>query len=73
MQSAACTYEQAALGTLNEAALLALEGMIDLLSTLHGMECHQALGMASALVDLRITQLVNEVKGVHALLPHGAF
>ena len=27
--------------------------------------------MASVLVDLRVTQLVNEVKGVHALLPHG--
>jgi acetamidase/formamidase len=29
-----------------------------------------ALGMASVLVDLRVTQIVNQVKGVHAVLPH---
>lgn len=57
---------------LNEAALLALEGMVDLMTMLRGLDRHQALGMASVLVDLRVTQIVNQVKGVHALLPHGA-
>ena len=31
-----------------------------------------ALGLATVLVDLRITQIVNEVSGVHALLSHEA-
>ena len=31
-----------------------------------------ALALASLVVDLRITQVVNGVRGVHALLPHGA-
>ncbi len=57
---------------LDEAALLALEGMVDLLCVRYGLERRQALGMASVLVDLRVTQLVNQVKGVHALLPHAA-
>ena len=57
---------------LDEAALLALEGMVNLMVELYGLDRHQALGMASVLVDLRITQMVNEVKGVHALLPHDA-
>lgn len=59
--------------SLDEAALLALQGMVDLLCELYGLSRHQALGMASAVVDLRITQMVNQVKGVHAVLPHGAF
>jgi len=33
---------------------------------------HQAVGLASLLVDLRITQIVNGVRGVHAVLPHSA-
>ena len=55
---------------LDEAALLALEGMLELLRELHGLDRHQALGLASVLVDLRVTQLVNQIKGVHAVLPH---
>jgi acetamidase/formamidase len=57
--------------SLDEAALLALQGMVDLLGELHGLDRYQALGLASAVVDLRITQMVNQVKGVHAVLPHG--
>jgi acetamidase/formamidase len=56
---------------LNEATMLALGGMLDLLAERYGMSRHEALGMASLVVDLRITQIVNEVRGVHALLPHG--
>lgn len=57
---------------LNEAALQAIAGMVQLLGELHGLDRHQALGLASVVADLRITQLVNGVRGVHALLPHGA-
>jgi len=56
---------------LDEATMLALEAMLDLMSEQYGMARHEALGMASLLVDLRITQIVNQVRGVHALLPHG--
>jgi len=57
---------------LNEATMIALAAMLDLMSEQYGMSRHEALGMASLVVDLRITQIVNEVRGVHALLPHGA-
>ena len=46
--------------------------MLDLMGELYGMDRHHALAMASVVVDLRITQLVNQVCGVHALLAHRA-
>lgn len=58
---------------LNEAMLQALNGMLDLMGELHGMERKEALALASLVVDLRITQVVNQAMGVHAVLPHGAF
>ena len=57
---------------LNEAALIALEAMVDFMTQFYGLARHQALGLASVVVDLRITQMVNGVRGVHALLPHEA-
>ncbi len=57
---------------LNEATFMALAAMIDLIAEQYAVERAQALGLASAVVDLRITQIVNGVKGVHAVLPHGA-
>lgn len=57
---------------LNEATIQALDGMIDLLGEQYGLSRVEAIGLSSAVVDLRITQIVNGVKGVHALLPHGA-
>jgi acetamidase/formamidase len=56
---------------LNEAMFIALEAMLGLLGELHGLDRHTALGLASLVVDLRITQIVNGVRGVHAVLPHG--
>ena len=38
----------------------------------HGFERRDALALASAVVDLRVTQLVNGVRGVHAVLAHDA-
>lgn len=38
----------------------------------HGLGRGEALALASAVVDLRVTQIVNGVRGIHAVLPHGA-
>ncbi|MFN8529008.1 MAG: acetamidase/formamidase family protein [Anaerolineae bacterium] len=57
---------------LNEATYLALEGMLTLMGELLGVGRADALALASVAVDLRITQIVNTVRGVHAILPHGA-
>ncbi|MGG0753371.1 acetamidase/formamidase family protein [Brevibacillus laterosporus] len=53
---------------LHEASMIALEGMIDWMQELYGYERKEALNLASLIVDLRITQLVNDVVGVHAVL-----
>jgi acetamidase/formamidase len=50
----------------------ALEGMMDLLVDQLSVDRAQALALASLAVDLRITQIANEVLGVHAILPDGA-
>jgi acetamidase/formamidase len=57
---------------LDEAAALALDAMLDLLVRDHGIERADALALASLVVDLRVTQMVNGVRGVHAVLPHDA-
>jgi acetamidase/formamidase len=57
---------------LNEATMIALESIVDLLAEQFAMSRQHALAMASLVVDLRITQIANGVLGVHAVLPHGA-
>ena len=57
---------------LNEASVIALVAMLDLLGEQYGLSRPDALAMASLVVDFRVTQFVNGVRGVHALLPHGA-
>jgi acetamidase/formamidase len=57
---------------LNEAMRLALADMLNLMAELLGVGRKDALALASVVVDLRITQVVNGVCGVHAVLPHGA-
>jgi len=57
---------------LDEAMHLALNAMLDLMGEMHGLERRDALALASLVVDLHVTQVVNGVQGVHALLPHGA-
>ncbi|MFD0618257.1 acetamidase/formamidase family protein [Paenibacillus sp. GCM10027629] len=57
---------------LHEATLIALDGMLDLMNELFGYERKESLALASLIVDLRITQIVNGVHGVHAILPHEA-
>lgn len=57
---------------LDEALVIALEAMLTLLKRLHGLERADALALASLTVDFRVTQVVNQVRGIHAVLPHGA-
>ncbi len=58
---------------LYEASTRALEAMLDLMIGQYDLERQDALALASVVVDLRVTQLVNAgVLGVHALLPEGA-
>jgi acetamidase/formamidase len=57
---------------LGEAMRLALADMVTLLSDLLAVDRKEALALASVVVDLRVTQVVNRVCGVHAVLPHGA-
>jgi acetamidase/formamidase len=53
---------------LDAAADLALETMLDLMERGLRVERDHALALASVAVDLRVTQVVNGVKGVHAVL-----
>ena len=57
---------------LDDAAAHALDGMLDLMAHEHGLDRRDALALASVVVDLRVTQVVNGVKGVHAVLRHDA-
>jgi acetamidase/formamidase len=57
---------------LNEATNFALKGMVELMCEQFDMSSAEAIAMASLVVDLRITQIVNGTKGVHAFLPDGA-
>lgn len=57
---------------LNEAMAIALDAMLDLMGEQHKLNRTDALALASLAVDLRITQVVNDVRGVHAVLPHNA-
>jgi acetamidase/formamidase len=57
---------------LDEAAAIAISAMLELMAREHGLGRAEALALASLVVDLRVTQVVNEVQGVHAMLPHDA-
>ena len=57
---------------LDEAAAVATDAMLELMARELGLERLDALALASLVVDLRVTQLVNGVRGVHAMLPHDA-
>ena len=57
---------------LDEAAAQATDGMLELMAREHGLERREALALASVVVDLRVTQMVNGARGVHARLAHDA-
>jgi acetamidase/formamidase len=54
---------------LNEAARIATREMIDFLVSEKGMSREEAYMLCSLAVDLHVTQLVDDTKGIHAMLP----
>lgn len=57
---------------LDVAMMVALNGMLDIMEEVYAVDRAKALALASLVVDLRISQIVNGVRGVHAILPHDA-
>jgi acetamidase/formamidase len=58
--------------TLDEATAVALGAMLDLLMEHYAISRDDALALASLVVNLHITQIVNTTVGVHAVLPYNA-
>lgn len=56
---------------LNEATAQALGAMLGWLQSLFNVDKAGALALASPTVDIRVTQVANQVWGVHAVLPEG--
>jgi acetamidase/formamidase len=56
---------------LDLAAEQAVATMLDLMEQELGASRRECLALASVAVDLRVTQIVNQVKGVHAVLRDG--
>jgi acetamidase/formamidase len=54
--------------TLDDASAMALQGMLDWLVDAYDLPRKQALALASVSVDLEVTQVVNGVRGAHAVL-----
>lgn len=57
---------------LTNAAYMALGHMVRFMEKQYGFHKREALAMASLLVDMNVTQIVNGVRGAHAVLPHGS-
>jgi acetamidase/formamidase len=53
---------------LGRAARIATDGIVALIAREHGIAGDDALALASVVVDLRVTQVVNGCVGVHAVL-----
>ena len=53
---------------LGRAARIAVDGMLGVMERELGLPRGEALALASVVVDLRVTQVVNEALGVHAVL-----
>lgn len=58
---------------LDQAASMATREMIDLLIAEKHLSADDAFMLASVAMDLRVTQVVDGVKGVHAMLPKSIF
>jgi acetamidase/formamidase len=58
---------------LGVAAKKAVDGMVALMGREHGLAADDALALASVVVDLRVTQVVNLQVGVHAVLRDDAW
>lgn len=57
---------------LDEAARIAVGEMVQLIQRFSGLGAADAYTLCSVAADLRVTQLVNVEKGVHAMLPKAA-
>jgi acetamidase/formamidase len=57
---------------LNVATRVTINAMLGLMAEQYKVERAEALALASVVVDMHITQIVNGVSGVHAILPHNA-
>lgn len=55
---------------LDEAVWAAMDDMLNLMGELLGIGRQEAFGLASMVVRLRVTQMVNGVKGAHAMISH---
>jgi acetamidase/formamidase len=58
---------------LNEAAKIATTEMLDFLVQTKGLSREEAYMLASAAMDLIVTQVVDGTKGIHALIPKAIF
>jgi acetamidase/formamidase len=57
---------------LDKAVDLAVETMLDLMERNLGVTRKRALALASVVVDVHVTQVVNQAKGAHAILRDGS-
>jgi acetamidase/formamidase len=58
---------------LNQAAKLATREMLNFIVETKGLSRDDTLMLLSAAMDLRVTQIVDGTKGVHALIPKAVF
>ena len=58
---------------LDEAAKIALRDAVRFLVDMKGLASDEAYALASVAVDLRVTQIVDTNKGVHAMIPKDVF
>jgi len=54
---------------LNEAAKIALRDAVHFIAETTGLDLKDAYSLSSLAVDLRVTQIVNPNKGIHAMIP----
>jgi acetamidase/formamidase len=59
--------------SLGMAARIATEGMVALMAREHGLKRAEATALASVVVDVRVTQIVNGQQGAHAVLRDDAW
>ncbi|GAC1302838.1 MAG: hypothetical protein NVSMB21_01200 [Vulcanimicrobiaceae bacterium] len=59
--------------SLNDALRISLRNTIDFLHAKAGLSRDDAYGLASLAVDFRITQMVDKMNGVHAMIPKSIF
>lgn len=55
---------------VTRACYTALKDMAKLIGRLYGVDYKEALAICSVAVDMHVTQIVNGVRGAHAVLPH---